>query len=124
MSLPTSERIAAIRAKLARGEALDPAEELDWMDANMQPHEARSEPQKRSEGIMMTDDQDDELDDEDVEHHDVGLRRNALNILYIHRGDMFGTAIPLGNDMNETMKQIQLMVAEVYAARRQENHGN
>lgn len=94
------------------------------MDANMQPHEARSEPQKRPEGIMMTDDQDDEPDDEDVEHHDVGLRRNALNILYIHRGDMFGTAIPLGNDMNETMKQIQLMVAEVYAARRQENHGN
>ncbi len=137
MSLPTSERIASIRAKLARGEALDPAEELDWMDANMQPHEAPGELRPMEKAIQQLDDEGyydkvgpkvkivyaDDDEDEDVEHHDVGLRRNALNILYIHRGDMFGTAIPLGNDMNETMKQIQLMVAEVYAARRQENHG-
>ncbi|MDE2022445.1 MAG: hypothetical protein KGI71_06055 [Patescibacteria group bacterium] len=58
-------------------------------------------------------------DDEDVEHHDVGLRRSALNIIFVERGEMFGTAIPLNKDMNETLLQIQRMLAELYAARRQ-----
>ncbi len=114
MSLPSNDRIRAIRAKLARGEALDPAEELDWMDAQSEHKEAPREPHDETEKLPRMDD-----DEENVEHHDVGLRRDALNVLYIHRGEMFGTAIPLDKDMNATLMQLQQMVVEVYAARRQ-----
>ena len=107
------ERVAYLREKVARGEQLDPAETLDWMDVQEQ------EPPtlQRSPEPPLTMPVD---DDEDVEHHDVGLRRNALNILVIERGDMFGTAVPFGEDEEATLMQLQLIIRQIYASRRQQ----
>lgn len=116
-----NEKQQRIRQKLARGEQLDPHEALEWMDAQ------EDEPDGTGFGAgdpgpMPSDDPQNvrELDDdeEDTEHHDVGLRRNAINILMIERGEMFGTAIPLHQDMQQTLKEIQIAVQEIYIAKR------
>lgn len=116
-----NEKQQRIRQKLARGEQLDPAEELEWMDAQ--------DEENGGEGAIQVGHADEpervrEIDDdeEDTEHHDVGLRRNAINILMIERGEMFGTAIPLHQDMQQTLKEIQIAVQEIYIAKRANAH--
>lgn len=115
MALP--EKLEAIRQKLARGETLDPAEELEWTymhEFGGQPETERQEAPERAVREIGE-------DDEDVEHHDVGLRRNALNIIMIERGDMFGGAVQIHQDMNQTLKELQQIVVEIYQAKRQQN---
>jgi hypothetical protein len=112
-----NEKQQRIRQKLARGESLDPAEELEWMDAQDEENGGSDSIQvghaDEPERVREIDD-----DEEDTEHHDVGLRRNAINILMIERGEMFGTAIPLHQDMQQTLKEIQIAVQEIYIAKR------
>lgn len=113
-----TERQQQIRQKIARGEALDPAEELEWMD--VAEVEEISTVQLK-EVLRESPSREIDDDEEDTEHHDVGLRRNALNILIIERGDMYGTAIPFDRDIEVTLREINKAVQEIYAARRQQN---